>query len=296
MLSKRILSALAIGILGAATLASPVSGQKVRIAVLGFENQSSWQYWRGDLGPAASTELVTQLVRSGEFSVIERERIDAVLEEQNLGQSGRVNPATAADIGRILGVQVVLLGSVTQFSIDTRRAGIGGIGASFTEAEAKLDIRAVNTATAEIMAVAEGSGKKRLVGLRASSLNFNERFDEGIALEALRPAVEDAAKEIVDHVDDFASITPVATSANIVGANAGTFYPDRGSNFGIEVGQRFEVLRVVDEIRDGAGNLLDRITDRVGVIEVTRVLSQSAICEVVEGDAAEGDQARAIDN
>ena len=296
MRSKQILSALAIGILGAVTLASPVSGQKVRIAVLGFENQSSWQYWRGDLGPAASTELVTQLVRSGEFSVIERERIDAVLEEQNLGQSGRVNPATAADIGRILGVQVVLLGSVTQFSINTRRAGIGGIGASFTEAEAKLDIRAVNTATAEIMAVAEGSGKKRLVGLRASSLNFNERFDEGIALEALRPAVEDAAKEIVDHVDDFASITPVATSANIVGANAGAFYLDRGSNFGIEVGQRFEVLRVVDEIRDGAGNLLDRITDRVGVIEVTRVLSQSAICEVVEGEAAEGDQARAIDN
>ena len=57
MRSKQVLSAVAIGILGAATLASPVSGQKVRIAVLGFENQSAWQYWRGDLGPAASAEL-----------------------------------------------------------------------------------------------------------------------------------------------------------------------------------------------------------------------------------------------
>ena len=55
------------------------------------------------------------------------------------------------------------------------------------------------------------------------------------------------------------------------------------------VGQRFDVIRVVDEITDANGNVLDRITDTVGVIEVTRVLSQSAICSVVEGDAREGD-------
>ncbi len=62
-----------------------------------------------------------------------------------------------------------------------------------------------------------------------------------------------------------------------------------GENFGVQVGQRFEVVRVVDEIRDANGTVLDRITDRVGVLEVTRVLSQSAICSVVEGEASEGD-------
>ena len=45
----------------------------------------------------------------------------------------------------------------------------------------------------------------------------------------------------------------------------------------------------VDEIVDANGNVLDRIIEQVGVLEVTRVLSQSAICTLVEGDAAEGD-------
>ena len=55
------------------------------------------------------------------------------------------------------------------------------------------------------------------------------------------------------------------------------------------VGQRYEVHRVIDEIRDAGGNLLDTITDTVGVVEVTRVLGQSSIATVVEGEAAEGD-------
>ena len=49
------------------------------------------------------------------------------------------------------------------------------------------------------------------------------------------------------------------------------------------------MVRVIDEIKDANGVVLDRITDTVGVLEVTRVLSQSAICTVVEGEATEGD-------
>ena len=58
------------------------------------------------------------------------------------------------------------------------------------------------------------------------------------------------------------------------------------------MGQRYAVHRVVDEIRDADGNLLDTIPDRVGTLEVRRVLGQSAICRVIEGDAAKGDSLR----
>ena len=60
--------------------------------------------------------------------------------------------------------------------------------------------------------------------------------------------------------------------------------------FGVVVGQRYEVMRVIDEIKDASGNVLDQITDKVGVLEVTQVLGQSSICTVVEGEAAEGDK------
>ncbi len=69
----------------------------------------------------------------------------------------------------------------------------------------------------------------------------------------------------------------------------GSFYINRGDNFGVQAGQRYDVYRVIDEITDTNGNVLDRITEKVGTLEVTRVLSQSAICSLVEGEAAEGD-------
>jgi len=69
---------------------------------------------------------------------------------------------------------------------------------------------------------------------------------------------------------------------------------DRGGNYDVQPGQRLEVLRVVDVIKDDAGNVLDQITDKVGELEVTRVLSKSSVCRLVEGAAQKGDQARAV--
>ena len=72
---------------------------KPRVAVMNFENNSSWYYWGDNLGYAAADELVTQLFKTGQFTLIERSQLDAVLAEQNLGQSGRVDAAQAAEIG-----------------------------------------------------------------------------------------------------------------------------------------------------------------------------------------------------
>ncbi len=283
----------ALTTLGMESIANPAVAQKVRVAVRGFQNISSWHYWGANLGHAATDELITQLVRTGLFSVVEREQLDAILSEQNLGQSGRVNASTAAAIGEVLGVQVVLMGSITQFSIDTKKAGIGGFGASFSEAESILHVRVVNTSTAEIMLVAQGDGAKRFGGAAVNNIRFEQQFDAGIAQEALRPAVGKAVEEIIDRASDLASLQPVATTANVVGTSERSVYVDRGENFGIQLGQRFVVYRVVDEIKDAQGQVLDRITEQVGLIEVTRVLSQSAICVVVDGEAAEGDTAKA---
>lgn len=261
-----------------------------RIAVLSFENNSTFTYWGDNLGGAAADELTTQLVKSGAFTVVERSQVNAILEEQHFGLSGAVNPATAAEIGKILGVQAVLIGSITQFSVDRKSGGLGSLRVEYTEAESKMDVRLVSTNTAEILAVAEGQGKKRMGGVGWEDFDFQRDFDQGLAQEALRPAVENAVSEIVDQADVLASMAPVVPPGEVVGSpEPGVVYIDKGAGDGIEVGQRFDVYRVVDEIRDSAGNVLDQVTEKVGVIEVTRVLSNSSICSVVEGEAAEGD-------
>ncbi|MFC1661958.1 CsgG/HfaB family protein [Gemmatimonadota bacterium] len=280
---------------GSALALAPLYAQqtKPRIAVLEFQNNSTFAYWGDRLGAAASDELVTQLVQSGAFTVVERNQVNAILREQDFGVSGAVDASTAAEIGRILGVQAVLLGSITQFSIDRKSGGIGALRATYTEAESRMDVRVVSTNTAEILAVAEGDGKKRMGGMGWQNFNFERDFDAGLAQEALRPAVEKAIEEIVAQKDRLAALEPVAAPGSIVGSpEEGVVYIDKGEGDGIQTGQRFDVYRVVDEIRDSAGNVLDQVTEKVGVIEVTRVLSNSSICSVVEGEAAEGDTVR----
>lgn len=266
-----------------------VAQDKVRVAVMNFDNNSTRGYWGDRLGAAAADELATQLVRSGRFTVIERREIDSVLAEQDFGASGRVSASTAADIGKVIGAQLMVTGSITQFSVETKRVGIGGIGGSYTEAESIVDVRVVNTVTSEIMVAAEGKGKKRMVGLQVNDVSFEQNFDVGVAQEALRPAIEEAVEEIVAQARSFEALKPVMPPASVVGHRGDDYYIDRGENVGITVGQRFAVMSVVDEIKDAQGNVLDQITDRTGLLEVTRVLGQSSICRLVEGSAAEGD-------
>ena len=275
-----------------ATAGEEQQGQsRIRVAVMNFENNSSWSFWGDMLGSAAADELVTQLFETGKFSLIERSQLEAILAEQNLGQSGRVNSAQAAEIGRLLGVQLILTGSITNFSIDTKGGGIRqlGISAEYSEAESILDIRLIDTNTAEIIFATNGTGTVRLGGFSIRGVNFRQDFDAGLAQQALRPAVEDVTRKIANQSDAFASIQAPVTPAQIVGANAGNFYVDKGENYNVTVGQRYEVHRIVDEIKDADGNLLDQITEIVGIIQVSRVLGQSSIATVMEGEAAEGD-------
>lgn len=286
-------SRIAIALVLVAATNAPAFAQaaKARVAVMNFENNSTWAWWGDNLGAAAADELVTQLVKTGKFTVIERAQLNSILAEQSLGASGAVTQATAAKIGKLLGVQLIMTGSITQFSIQRTSVGISqfGVGGSYSNAESKLDVRLISTETGEILGVAEGQGNKRMGGGFFRGVGGERTFDQGAAQEALRPAVENVVKSVAAQSDRFASIQPAAPEGQVVGAKDGSFYINRGQNGGVKVGQRFEVHRVTDEIKDADGRVLDRVIKKVGVLEVTQVLSQSAVCKVVEGTAGVND-------
>ncbi len=269
--------------------ASAHAQSKIRVAVMNFENNSSWAWWGDNLGKAAADELATQLVQTGKFTVLERAQLDAILAEQDLGASGAVTPATAAKIGKLLGVQLMLTGSITAFSIKRTSVGIRGIGGTYSNAESKVDARLVNTETGEVMLVAVGEGNKRMGGGYFKGVRAEQTFDQGAAQEALRPAVEQVVEKLTDQAGSLASMQPAAPEGQIVNIRGTSYYINRGQSAGIKVGQRFEVHHVVDEIRDADGRLLDKIIEQTGVLEVTQVLSQSAVCKLVSGKAAAND-------
>src|SRR5436305_851426 len=81
-----------------------------------------------DVGKGIVDLLVTGLVKDGSYSVIERKALDKILTEQNFSNSDRANPASAAKLGKLLGVDAIIVGSITEFGNETKKTGLGGAG------------------------------------------------------------------------------------------------------------------------------------------------------------------------
>src|SRR5215469_4595469 len=116
MKTYRILPAsLAAMCLLVAMLAVPAQAQtankrRPRIAVMDFDyatvqTASAAVFGTNvDVGKGIVDLLVTDLVKDGTYSVIERKQLDKILAEQNFSNSNRADPASAARIAKILGV------------------------------------------------------------------------------------------------------------------------------------------------------------------------------------------------
>jgi curli biogenesis system outer membrane secretion channel CsgG len=78
--------------------------------------------------------MISELAQNPAARVVEREQVQRLLDEQNLGAQGRVDPQTAAKVGKLVGARYVILGNFIDFYGDFR-----------------VDIRLVNTETSEIV-------------------------------------------------------------------------------------------------------------------------------------------------
>lgn len=84
---------------------------KTKIAVLDFVLQGEG-YETEDMGKIVAEWFITALVKDGRFDVIERGLMNKILQEQKLVMSGVVDESTATKLGKLLGVKVIITGSV----------------------------------------------------------------------------------------------------------------------------------------------------------------------------------------
>ena len=181
----RILS-LAVAVL--VMLAADASAQqKKRVAILSFEDvairSSAAAAIRStqDVGASLADVLVKELLKEGKYSIIERRALDAVLKEQNFSNSSRADAKTAANIGRVLGVDAIIIGSVTQFVVEESAVGVGSgslnritrgvVGGGKrvnTRASVAMTARMVDTSTGEVLTSVSGSGDSAKGSVEAS--------------------------------------------------------------------------------------------------------------------------------
>jgi curli biogenesis system outer membrane secretion channel CsgG len=160
--------------LGAGPTSAHAQGDVPRVAVLDF---SSFMMGEGgasvNLGKAISAMLVTEFSGREGLQVVERQQLNALLDEQDLGVSGRLNEEDAVEIGRLLGVQYVLVGQVTSI-VDQLR----------------MDIRAVDVETSEIVTVLKKSDRTSELFAVVVQLADDFSAELNLAPPSQRPEVE----------------------------------------------------------------------------------------------------------
>ncbi|MGB5157998.1 FlgO family outer membrane protein [Desulfobacterium sp. N47] len=92
-------------------LAASSDFKKTKIAVLDFQLEGQG-FETQDMGVIVAEWFTTALVKSGRFEVIERGLLKKLLDEQKLSMSGVVDASTATKIGKFLGAQTIISGSV----------------------------------------------------------------------------------------------------------------------------------------------------------------------------------------
>lgn len=274
-------------------------GLKKMIAVVDFEDKtdhSRWHWTGPDPGQGMSDMLVTALVQSGKFRVMEREQLQQVIAEQNLGQSGRVTEQTAPQLGKLLGVAAVVYGSVSEFGYlasDTggRIPGIGG-GVSKTTARVSIDVRMIDTTTGEITLADTASDEKSQMGLKLSTEDFSfghsGKFDQTLVGKATREAIDELVEKITE------SLEAVPWTGRVIKASGAKIYLNAGSETGISAGMEFNVYRMGEELIDPVTGLsLGAEEELVGRIRAADVKEKYAICDVVSGSGLDaGDMVR----
>lgn len=146
-----------------------VQDSRPGLAVLAFENGGSYGQDKeifDALQVGLQQMLITELASNRSLRMVERGRLRELIAEQNLAQQGRIDPNTAARIGRTVGARYVVVGGFIDFYGDFR-----------------IDARIISVETSEIVRVEKASAKRDQ--LYSLVVNLANNLTRGLNLPAL---------------------------------------------------------------------------------------------------------------
>ena len=292
--------------------ASLFAQEKHRVAVMDFNYATvatSVEALFGsnqDVGKGIVDLLIDRLVNDGTFRVIERQAMSKLIAEQNFSNSNRADPASAAKIGKLLGVDTIIVGDITQFGRDDHNTnaggvgstlghyGLGGIGVHKAKAVVAVTARMVDVNTGEILASVTGTGESSrsgtdLAGGGASGWSGggghldmgSANFGETIIGEAVKASVAQLATGLESNapkVPVAAAPAPVPVSGLVADATGNDIVINVGSSSGVKVGDKLAITRVSRVIKDPTtGKPLRSIESPVGQLTITSVDAGSAV-------------------
>lgn len=271
-------------------LPAPV-GPKKLIAVAEFENKTNWS-GQVNLGTGMADQLITALMNTQRFIVLERQSIEAVLQEQNIGASSRVTSEGGAKIGEISRAQILIQGAITEFQESTSGGGgftYGGVTIASSEARAHVavDVRVYDTTTGQILASKACKGTAVASAGSFGYADGNWGFAAGgQAKTPLDLAVRDAITQAVDFI--VVELQRIPWEGRIAAVKENDIFINCGRTTGILVGDQFSVFKPGESIIDPETGLnLGSENKFFGKIEVIKVDEKFSKAVPIEGTSFE---------
>jgi TolB-like protein len=158
------------------------------VAVLNFDNTSGNAEYQ-NMGKALAAMMITDLASVPELTLVERERMQDVLEEQKLQSSPLFDQATAVKAGKLIGAQYIVTGVFAA-----------------AQPQVRIDTRVIDVETGEIVKTAKVTGKEDKFFELQQKLAHELVDGLGVALtpegrEALRKRQE------ADRMDELQTVT-----------------------------------------------------------------------------------------
>ena len=277
-------------------------GLKRNLAVYGFEDKTDHKiHWYSgqNVGEGMSDMLTTALVQSGRFRIFERSQLESVMQEQGLGMSGAVVEQTAAQAGRLLGAELIVMGAVTEFGAKKSEGGamLGRVkvGTQTLSAIVAVDVRLVDANSGEIKWSGTVRKEETKTGLSLGTPDFafkdQKDFDESLVGKATRAAIDEIVQKLTVQVGT------VPWQALVATASGDNIFLNQGSESGLQPDMMLSVYRQGEQVTDPAtGEVLFSTEEKIGVVKVVDPSlgnGKAAKCGIVEGSGFQrGDVAR----
>lgn len=257
-----------------------------------------------EIGKGIMALLQKRLQTDGNYRIVERSKqgMDALQAELNKGQSTGVKQGTNPKIGKFVGADAFLMGTIVTFGNDDKKkqfGGIGGnrggimgikIGSTTNKAVVAISARLVDTETGELIDTIEAKGESErkgksvdlggLFGGAGGAGGFDmtsSNFAETIVGEATIKCIDDLAKKMIAQRAKvkMRRVEAEGRVAQVIGKN---IYINIGDNDGLKKCDRFEVSRITQEIKDPVTNEpIDLVLEKVGEMLITEIRPSMAI-------------------
>ncbi len=216
------------------------------------------------------------LAKTGKFAVLEREKLDKLLREHAMDDSGLTDPSKSKDAGKLLGAQYLCQGSLTMLGgtvVEKPVPNSEEFLTRTTEAILTVDMRIVECETSKVVLSAsskEIAGRRKILQ-RTSKLALDADVNDLLA-EVEHTAVKTIVRKLVD----------ASFPIKVVSSKDGHVYVNRGKD-ALKVGSKLRVVTQGEELRDPDTNtVIGHEETELATIEVVEVQAKLSKAKVLK--------------